>query len=48
LQNEYLIKHKNLNNLEFYLCGPPVMVQAANNMLAELGVNQEQIAYDEF
>ncbi len=48
LHKEYLSKHKDVKNIEFYLCGPPVMVQAANSMVTELGVNQEQIAYDEF
>ena len=34
--------------IEYYLCGPPAMVQAARVMLAELGVDPAQIAFDEF
>jgi ferredoxin-NADP reductase len=30
------------------LCGPPAMIQAATKMLAELGVDPSQIAFDEF
>jgi ferredoxin-NADP reductase len=35
--------------VEFYLCGPPAMMQAAKRMLIEdFGVAPTQIAYDEF
>ncbi len=47
LQN-YLKNHVAPANVEFYLCGPPVMVQAATKMLDELNVPQSQIAFDEF
>lgn len=44
----YLENHPNPQSLEFYLCGPPMMVKACSKMLKELGVSDEQIAYDEF
>ena len=30
------------------MCGPPPMIAAVNNMLYDLGVEKEMIAYDEF
>ncbi len=48
LFKEYLNKHENISNIEFYLCGPPVMIQAANKMLTDLEVAKENIAFDEF
>jgi Na+-transporting NADH:ubiquinone oxidoreductase subunit F len=44
----YLNKHEDIKNVEFYLCGPPAMMQATRNMLSALGVSEAQIAYDEF
>jgi len=48
LQQEYLNNHPDPTAIEYYLCGPPVMIQAATTMLKELGVPPAQIAYDEF
>lgn len=44
----YLKDHPNVDELEFYLCGPPMMLSAVQKMLGELGVEQEQIAFDDF
>ncbi len=44
----YLKEHPNIQAVEFYLCGPPMMIKACTKMLKELGVTDEQIAYDEF
>ena len=46
--DNYLSTHKNLRGAEFYLCGPPQMIAACLKMLATLGVEDSQIAYDEF
>ena len=43
-----LENHENIGGVEFYLCGPPMMVKACTKMLADLGVPPAQIAYDEF
>lgn len=45
---QYLKDHPNPLAVEYYLCGPPMMIKACTRMLAELGVTPQQIAYDEF
>ena len=44
----YLKDHPHMMGVEFYLCGPPMMIKACTKMLNELGVSAEQIAFDEF
>jgi Na+-transporting NADH:ubiquinone oxidoreductase subunit F len=44
----YLSDHSNINNCEFYICGPPAMLMATLEMLAELGVQPAAIRYDDF
>jgi Na+-transporting NADH:ubiquinone oxidoreductase subunit F len=44
----YLKSHPNPKAVEYYLCGPPMMIKACSAVLAELGVPTNQIAYDEF
>ncbi len=44
----YLKDHPNPKAVEFYLCGPPMMIKACVKMLAGIGVAKEQIAFDEF
>lgn len=44
----YLKQHKNIDEVEFYLCGPPMMNSAVQKMLADLGVEQDMIAFDDF
>lgn len=44
----YLETHPNPKAVEFYLCGPPMRIKACTKMLAQLGVPDEQIAFDEF
>jgi MocE subfamily Rieske [2Fe-2S] domain protein len=48
VRREYLQEHPNPAAVEYYLCGPPMMIKACTTMLAELGVPTRQIAYDEF
>lgn len=48
LFNEYLASHPNPKEIEYYLCGPPAMIQAALQMLEKLGVSDKMIAFDEF
>jgi len=45
---EYLVTHPHLAGVEFYLCGPPLMIKACSRMLDDLGVAPSQIAFDEF
>ena len=44
----YLRTHHAPTAVEYYVCGPPMMIKACNRMLAGLGVPTQQIAYDEF
>ncbi len=48
LRDNYLANHPDPTGIEYYLCGPPAMVQAALTMLASLNVDRSQIAFDEF
>ena len=48
LYDEYLSKHKEPEDIEFYLCGPPMMNDAVQKMLYDLGVPDEMIAFDDF
>jgi Na+-transporting NADH:ubiquinone oxidoreductase subunit F len=44
----YLRDHQGPEHLEYYLCGPPLMVKACTRMLESLSVPPQQIAFDEF
>ncbi len=44
----YLDKHEDPTEIEYYMCGPPPMIAAVNNMLFNIGVEKEMISYDEF
>lgn len=46
--DNYLKEHEAPEDIEYYLCGPPMMISAVNNMLYNQGVEKEQIAFDEF
>ncbi len=48
LHDEYLASHPDPGEIEYYLCGPPVMIDAVEEMLDSLGVEPEMIAYDKF
>jgi len=45
---QYLDKHPDPSEIEYYLCGPPLMISAVQKMLYDLGVEKEMIAFDEF
>jgi len=44
----YLSKHPEPEEIEYYLCGPPMMTAAVFKMLDDLGVPPENIAFDDF
>ncbi|MFC1742825.1 NADH:ubiquinone reductase (Na(+)-transporting) subunit F [Candidatus Riflebacteria bacterium] len=46
--DEYLKDHPEPENIEYYLCGPPPMINAVQKMLYELGVEKDMILLDEF
>jgi Na+-transporting NADH:ubiquinone oxidoreductase subunit F len=46
--NEYLSKHEDPTEIEYYLCGPPMMIDAVIAMLDSIGVEPEMIRFDKF
>lgn len=48
LLDNYLSKHEEPEEIEYYLCGPPMMNDAVNTMLDNLGVPIENVAFDDF
>lgn len=48
IMDNYLKQHEEPEEIEYYLCGPPMMNDAVFKMLDELGVPQEMIAFDDF
>jgi Na+-transporting NADH:ubiquinone oxidoreductase subunit F len=48
LYNSYLKDHPAPEDIEYYICGPPLMLKACQDMLDSLGVEEEMIAFDDF
>jgi len=48
LLNNYLASHNQSGEIEYYLCGPPAMIEASLKMLKNLEVPDDLIAFDEF
>lgn len=48
LYDNYLKDHPSPEDAEYYLCGPPMMLEACLKMLDDLGVEPENIAFDDF
>jgi Na+-transporting NADH:ubiquinone oxidoreductase subunit F len=48
LYDNYLASHPAPEDCEYYLCGPPMMNKAATEMLFNLGVEQDNILFDDF
>jgi Na+-transporting NADH:ubiquinone oxidoreductase subunit F len=48
LYDNYLKDHPAPEDIEYYLCGPPMMIQACKNMLYDLGVEDDNIMFDDF
>ena len=46
--DNYLKNHPEPEEIEYYLCGPPMMIDAVQKMLESLGVPTEMIAFDKF
>lgn len=46
--DHYLSTHEDPTEIEYYLCGPPLMMQAVFHTLDDLGVDLEMIAFDDF
>ncbi|MEE8478711.1 MAG: NADH:ubiquinone reductase (Na(+)-transporting) subunit F, partial [Candidatus Neomarinimicrobiota bacterium] len=48
LYDNILKDHDDPTEIEYYMCGPPPMIDAVDKMLYDLGVEQEMVAYDKF
>jgi Na+-transporting NADH:ubiquinone oxidoreductase subunit F len=48
LFDHYLKDHPDPTEIEFYLCGPPPMIDALCTLLDDLGVEPDMIAFDKF
>ena len=48
LFNEYLKEHPAPEECEYYLCGPPMMLNAVLKILEELGVEPDHVLFDDF
>ena len=48
LHDNYLVNHPTPEDCEYYMCGPPMMMDAAFKMLDSLGVEPENIMFDDF
>lgn len=48
LYDNYLRYHEEPEEIEYYMCGPPMMNDAVNKLLYDLGVPNEMIAFDDF
>ena len=46
--DNYLKDHPAPEDIEYYLCGPPMMLKACMGMLDSLGVEPENILFDDF
>jgi len=48
LFDEYLKDHEAPEDIEYYICGPPLMFKAVRGMLDNLGVPEEMVRFDDF
>ncbi len=48
LYDNYLSKHEEPEEIEYYLCGPPMMNDAVLKLLYDMGIPDESIAFDDF
>ncbi len=48
LFERYLKSHPSPAEIEFYICGPPAMLNACRAMLSSLGVPDENVLFDDF
>jgi NADH:ubiquinone oxidoreductase, F subunit len=48
MYNTYLKDHDAPEDIEFYMCGPGPMSKAVQVMLDSIGVDRENIMFDDF
>ncbi len=48
IYDNYLSQHEEPEDIDFYMCGPPMMNDAVQKMLYNLGVPDENVMFDDF
>lgn len=48
LYENYLKDHPSPEDCEYYICGPPMMIAAVEGVLYDLGVEEENVLFDDF
>ncbi|WP_372773547.1 NADH:ubiquinone reductase (Na(+)-transporting) subunit F [Mangrovibacterium sp.] len=48
IYDNYLRQHEEPEEIDFYMCGPPMMNSAVQKMLYDLGVPDENVLFDDF
>ncbi|MDY0131610.1 MAG: NADH:ubiquinone reductase (Na(+)-transporting) subunit F [Desulforegulaceae bacterium] len=48
LYDNYIKQHNSPEDIEYYLCGPPIMVESVIKMLINEGVEEDSILFDAF
>ena len=48
LFENYLKDHPAPEDCEYYMCGPPMMIAAVVHLLEDLGVEEENVLFDDF
>ena len=48
LYDNYLKDHPAPEDCEYYMCGPPMMIAAVERLLYDLGVEEENVLFDDF
>ncbi len=48
LLDKYLTDHPAPEDIQYYMCGPPMMTKSVISMLEDLGVEKENIHFDDF
>ncbi|HEY4654404.1 MAG TPA: NADH:ubiquinone reductase (Na(+)-transporting) subunit F, partial [Cyclobacteriaceae bacterium] len=46
--DNYLKSHPAPEDVEYYLCGPPLMNAAVLKMLDDLGIPKDNVRFDDF
>ena len=48
VRDQYLMKHSAPEDIEYYMCGPPIMNKCCIDMLLDMGVERDDIMLDDF
>jgi Na+-transporting NADH:ubiquinone oxidoreductase subunit F len=48
LYEQHLKDHPTPEDCEYYMCGPPMMIAAVTGLLDDLGVEEENVLFDDF